>query len=123
MAKCENEPAPATVLANALLNAGDELGLSHSELASVLGLHRTAISRMKHRQHINPDSKQGELALMLIRIYHALYHLTNNNLRLMHHFMRTPNSLTGQTPADQIQNINGLITVMFCVESMLFPQA
>jgi hypothetical protein len=123
MEKHENEPNRAAVLANALLNAGHRLGLNHTEIAAVLGLHRTAISRLKQRPKINPESKHGELALMLIRIYRALHALTDGNPQWMQHFMRTPNSLTGEVPAQQIQEIDGLMKVMFCVESLQYPAA
>lgn len=119
----ETEFSPTAVLASSLITAGTELGLSNSELAAVLGLHRSAISRLKHRPNINPDSKQGELALMLIRIYRALHALTDGNPKWMQHFMREPNSLTGDIPARQIQEIGGLMRVMFCVESLQYPAA
>ena len=34
------------VLAKAVLNAADQLGLKQSQLAAILGVHRTAISRL-----------------------------------------------------------------------------
>jgi|TARA_A100001391_G_scaffold205463_1_gene207441 transcriptional regulator with XRE-family HTH domain len=111
------------VLATALLNAGTQLNLNHSELAAVLGLHRSAISRLKQNRQLKPDSKQGELALMLIRIHQALHALNDGNLPWMQHFMHSPNHLTGQVPAHQIQNIEGLFKVMLCVEALQHPAA
>ncbi|HCN71965.1 MAG TPA: hypothetical protein DIS96_09680 [Pusillimonas sp.] len=114
---------PPHVLATALLNAGTQLNLNHSELAAVLGLHRSAISRLKQTLQLKPESKQGELALMLIRIHQALHALSDGNLPWMQHFMHSPNHLTGQVPAHQIQNIEGLIKVVLCVEALQYPAA
>jgi hypothetical protein len=41
-----------------------------------------------------PDSKQGELALMLIRAARALFALTGGDEDWIRHFMRSPNHLT-----------------------------
>ena len=73
------KPEPATVLAKAVLNAAAQLGLKQAELAAVLGLHRTAISRLKQNGSLDPASKQGELALLLIRLARALYALTGGD--------------------------------------------
>ena len=62
------EPAPEVVLAKAVLRAAAQLGLKQAELAAVLGMHRTAISRLKQRPALDPQSKAGELALLLVRL-------------------------------------------------------
>ena len=59
----------AEVLAEALLNAGKALGMTQADLGQVIGKDRSVISRGR----IEPESKSGELALLLIRIYRALY--------------------------------------------------
>lgn len=116
-------PCASAVLAKALLNAGDQLGLSQTELAGVMGLHRTAISRLKRRPLLDPESKQGELAVMIINIHQALHALTDGNAQWMQHFMRSPNSLTGETPVYQIQKVAGLLNVQHCVEALQYPAA
>jgi hypothetical protein len=58
----------ASVLTEALLNAGKQLGMSQADLGAVIGKNRTAISR----GGIDPGSKAGELALLFIRCYRAL---------------------------------------------------
>jgi hypothetical protein len=41
-----------------------------------------------------PDSKQGELALLLIRAARALFALAGGDEVWIRHFMRSPNHLT-----------------------------
>ncbi len=105
-------PNPAAVLAKAVMNAADQLGLKQAELAAVLGMHRTAISRLKQNPNLEPTSKQGELALLLIRIARALFALTGGDKDWIKHFMHSPNHVTGGVPAQQITSIQGLIQVL-----------
>ncbi len=113
-------PAPSAggVLAKAVLNVASQLGLKQADLAAVLGMHRTAISRLKQNPSLDPESKQGELALQLIRLGRALYTLTGGDEQWIRHFMRTPNKLTGGVPTEQIQTIQGLFTVLQYVDAM-----
>ena len=111
-------PTQATVLAKAVLNASEQLGLKQSELAAVLGVHRTAISRLKQKPSLNPLSKQGEIALLLVRIARALFALTGGDADWVKHFMHTHNKVTGGIPAKQIQSIQGLMTVVQFVDAI-----
>lgn len=103
---------PKSVLAKALLNAADQLNLKQAQLAAILGVHRTAISRLKTNPELDPKSKQGELALLLIRLYRSLYALTGGDVMWMQHFLNSPNRVTGGIPSLQIQSITGLVTVI-----------
>ncbi len=111
-------PNPAAVLAKAVLNAADQLGLKQAELAAVLGIHRTAISRLKQNPALDPKSKQGELALLLIRIARALFALTGGDRDWIKHFMHSPNQVTGGIPAKQIESIQGLMQVLNFVDAL-----
>lgn len=111
-------PSPAAVLAKAVLRAGAQLGLTQAELGAVLGLHRSAISRLKQNPALDPESKQGELALLLIRMARALYALTGGDAGWMRHFMRSPNHATGGVPAEQMASIQGLMRVLQFVDGL-----
>lgn len=106
------------VLAKAVLRAAQQLGLSQAELGAVLGLHRTGISRLKHSGSLAPDSKQGELALLLIRLARGLYALAGGDELWIRHFMHSPNQVTGGIPVEQVQRIQGLITVLHFVDGI-----
>ncbi len=112
------KPDLEAVLAKATLNAAEQLGLKQTELAAVLGLHRTAISRLKQNPTLDPASKQGELALLLIRIARALFALTGGDKDWIQHFMNTYNNVTGGVPAQQIASIQGLMSVLQFVDAV-----
>jgi hypothetical protein len=111
-------PSPDAVLAKAVLRAADQLGLRQAGLAAVLGMHRTAVSRMKTAQSLDPSSKQGELALLLIRVARSLSALTGGDTHWIRHFMQSPNRVTGGVPAEQVTTIQGLMTVLRFVDAM-----
>lgn len=117
-AQAHPEPAPEVVLAKAVLNAAAQLGLKQADLAAVLGMHRTAISRLKQNPSLSPRSKEGELALLLVRLARALFALTGGDQDWIRHFMRTPNKVTGGIPARQIESIQGLVTVLQFVDAI-----
>lgn len=106
------------VLAKAVLNAADQLDLKQSQLAAILGVHRTAISRLKAKPELDPSSKQGELALLLIRMHRALYALSGGDTDWIRHFMHTPNRVTGGIPVEQIESITGLVAVLQFVDAI-----
>ena len=112
------QPTPDAVLAKAVLNVAQQLDLNQSELAEVLGIHRTAVSRLKKTPSLDPHSKQGELALLLIRLARALFALTGGDKAWSIHFMNTPNQVTGGIPKEQIKSVQGLVSVVEFVDAV-----
>jgi transcriptional regulator with XRE-family HTH domain len=99
------------VLAKALLNTREQLGLTQQELADIVGVHRTAISRWADGG-LRPQSKTGELALLLIRVYRALFALFGGNLQDMRHFLRTDNRHLAGVPLELMGQVQGLVHVV-----------
>jgi hypothetical protein len=102
------QPDPRRVLATALVNAGKELGLTQHDLGQIIGRDRTALNR----GGLDPDSKSGELALLLVRAYRALYALTGGDREAMRHWFQTDNLHTGGIPTEQVRSVQGLIRVV-----------
>lgn len=105
---------PKAVLATALINAGRELGLSQTELGVIIGRDRTAISR----SGIDPGSKAGELALLVIRCYRALFVLVGGDAEAIRHWMHTANLHTGGVPAEQLRSVQGLVIVLAYLDAI-----
>lgn len=103
---------PDYVLAKAFLNASQQLGLTQAEAGVAIGLHRTAVSQLKSKMSLKPGSKQGELALMLIRLARSLFALTGGDKDWIKQFMHTHNQVTNGVPKQQIQTIQGLVSVL-----------
>ena len=103
------QPAPseADVLAHSTFAAGKLLGLSQASISEIIGRDRSTISR----NGIDPDSKAGQLAVLLVRIYRSLSALMGGDEINMRHFMHTPNRGTGGIPAEQLARPEGLVAV------------
>ncbi|CAN5184763.1 MbcA/ParS/Xre antitoxin family protein [soil metagenome] len=109
MTKVRHKPAAesAAVLGKATLRAAERMGLNRDELALVIGRDRSSISRAG----IVPDSKPGELALLLLRCYRSLAVLVDDNTRQIREWLDSPNRHTGGTPREQLKSIAGLVSV------------
>lgn len=106
------------VLGKAIVNAAEQLGLKHAEIAATIGIHRTAFSKLKNKPYLKPESKEGELALLVIRLARALFALTGGDLEWIKRFMHSENNITGGIPAQQITKIEGLMTVLRFVDAV-----
>lgn len=83
------------------------MGLSRTELSKILGRDRSSISRAG----VDPDSKAGELAKLLIRCYRSLAVLVDDNADQMREWLTTSNRHTGGVPAEQLSSVAGLVAV------------
>jgi hypothetical protein len=103
----QSAPAPAAVLGKATLRAAARMGLSREELSVIIGRDRSSISRAG----IDPDTKSGELALLLLRCYRSLAVLVDDDQAQLRQWLETPNRHTGGTPREQLQAVAGLVAV------------
>jgi hypothetical protein len=101
-------PLPNEVLTRALVKAGKELGLTQADLGIIVGRDRTALSR----HAIEPASKSGELALLVIRAYRALFVLVGGESDQMKHWMHTSNRHVAGVPAQLMRSVQGLTRVV-----------
>lgn len=112
-AQLQSQPDEKHVLAKAVVKAGKSLGLSKEEVGNVIGRDRTSIAR-----GVDPHSKSGELALLLIRCYRSLYVLMGGKDKDLAHWMHTNNRHIQGVPAEQIMSITGLAQVVEYLDAM-----
>ncbi|WP_329415558.1 antitoxin Xre/MbcA/ParS toxin-binding domain-containing protein [Acinetobacter indicus] len=103
------------VLAKAVLSSAKQLGLTQEQLAIVLNLDSM---ETLNSLELDPDSSQGELAIILIHIAISLDALTGGETKWMQHFMKSPSKLTKGIPIEQIQTTEGLTTVLNVTEGL-----
>lgn len=101
------DPQPSAVLGKAVLRAASRMGLKREELAEVLGRDRSSISR----SGVDPASKAGELATLLIRCFRSLAVMVDDDPGQMREWLETPNYHTGGVPREQLKSVGGLVTV------------
>jgi hypothetical protein len=113
------KPDPAAVLTKALLRASSLLGLSASTLARVLGVSEASISRLSSgARTLEPASKEGELALLLVRAYRSLDALVGTDAGQRIAWMTGFNRALNGKPAELIQSAEGLVVVVSYLDAM-----
>ena len=99
------------VLGKAALRAARELGLSQADLARVLGVSPASISRLSRGRPVDPGSKEGELALLLVRVYRSLSALLGGDASAMRAWLHAENEHLGGVPAARLVTAAGLVDV------------
>ena len=107
-----------SVLTRALLSAANRLGLRNNRLAEVIGTSEATISRLSAGRSIDPASKQGELALLFVRLYRSLDALVGGDDAQARAWLHAENSHLGGVPAEQIQRVEGLVDVIQYLDGM-----
>jgi len=59
----------------------ERLGLRGRHLAIIIGSSEASVSRMQHGRGLDPESKEGELALLFLRLYRSLDALVRRRRR------------------------------------------
>lgn len=114
----ERDACAGEVLAKAAVRAADELGLSQADLARVLGTSAATVSRLRRAGELSPDSKEGELALLVIRAYRSLDALVGTDAAARRAWFSSANHHLGGVPAELVQRVEGLVRVVEYLDAM-----
>lgn len=111
--------SPAVILTKATLRAAEQLGLNNADLAAVIGISEATVSRLKSSgRPISPTSKEGELALMLIRVFRSLDSLIGGDDRKRKSWMGSYHkALLGQ-PRQLVRKADGLVRTLSYLDGM-----
>jgi hypothetical protein len=110
---------PGAVLAKATVRASQLLGLSGAALARTIGLSEPIISRIvKGAKIIDPQSKEGELALLLIRVYRSLDALVGTDDAKRVAWMKSHHTALGGVPLQLVQTAEGLVATLCYLDGM-----
>lgn len=112
----------AAVLTKALVRAAALLGLNGTELAAVLGVSESTVSRLlAGTRLIEPHTKEAELAALLVRCFRSLDALVGGNDGQRLTWMRTHNRALNGTPLALVQTAQGLVTTLAYLDRMRAP--
>ena len=105
-------PDPAAVLSKAVLRAADLLALPQATLARILGLSAASVSRLRQgKLRLAPDSKAGELGLLLVRLFRSLQSIVGSN-EASRAWLSSPNLGLNGAPRELIVTPQGLVHVV-----------
>jgi uncharacterized protein (DUF2384 family) len=110
-------PDPGTVLTRAVLRAAERLDLSQRDLSAVLGVSPSTLSRLSRRP-LDPQSKEGELAVLFVRLYRSLDALLGGDAERARLWLHAPNHHLGGRPAELVRTVTGLVHVIEYLDAM-----
>jgi hypothetical protein len=110
----------ATVVSKALLRAAQAWELSSSDLAAIVGTSESTLSRIRtaKRGPIPLGSKEGELALLLLRVFRSLDALVGGDEGHARAWLRAHNHHVGGVPLERMKTIEGLVDVAEYLDAM-----
>ena len=111
-------PEAALVVAKAALSAADHLGLRNRHLAAVIGSSEASVSRLRTGRGLDPTSKEGELALLFVRLYRGLDALVGGDDAAARAWLHASNLHLSGIPAERIATVEGLVDVVQYLDAM-----
>lgn len=119
----EGRTAPAdpdALLGGALPRAGDFLGLSSRELAGIVGVSASTLSRLRHGAgRLEQGGKPWELARLFIRLVVALGTLTGRDETAARAWFDGYNSDLESVPRERVRSVEGLVSTLEYVDSFV----
>jgi len=112
-AKSLHSPEPRSLLAKAAVRAARLLGMRNAELAQVIGVSESVISKIDRHQGALPnDAKKLELAALFVRLYRSLDAIVGGDDHVAASWIRNENTALGSRPIDAIKTVSGLLDVV-----------
>lgn len=107
------------ILFKALQRTAEQLHLSRQELSAILGPSESSLSRLfKSNTSIDPYSKEGQLSILLLRLYRSLDTLFGGNEKQCQLWLRSDNEHLCGKPIQLIQTIEGLVVTVQYLDAM-----
>ena len=115
-------PSRELVLAKAATRAASLLGLSGAVLARIIGASEATVSRVvRGERGLDPASKEGELAALLVRLYRSLDALVGNDDARRRAWMSSYNDALNGVPRELVQRAQGLVATVAYLDGMRAP--
>jgi len=116
------ETAKDAVLTKAVLRAAAFLELPSNVLSRVLGVSEASVSRLASGSRtIDPSTKEGELALLLVRVYRSLDALVGTDAAQRKAWLHGHNRALNARPVDLLPRADGLVSVVAYLDAMRAP--
>ena len=118
LSQAPSRPDPAAVLTTATLAAAARLDLRARHLAVIIGTSEASVSRLRSGRTLDPAQKEGELALLFLRLYRSLDALVGGDDERAKAWLHADNDHLGGVPADRIRTVEGLVDVIQYLDAM-----
>lgn len=107
------------VLTKAICNMSKFYSLTGKDLSKIIGISEATASRLSQGvKRISPKTKEGEMALILLRIYRSLNAMVGNNHEKAKLWLNSENKYFHNKPIEEMKTIPGLIKVLNYLDAM-----
>ena len=113
-AATRTNPDPGAVVLDAAVRASELLGVSQAQLARIIGIDPSTLSRrVRSRKGLDTRSKEYEAALLWIRLFRSLDAIVGSHDASARAWLTSPNlAFAGQRPRELIDQTEGLVRVL-----------
>jgi hypothetical protein len=109
---------PALVLGKATIRAAQALFMSNAALSRVIGFSEPTIGRIAAGRGIDPKSKEGQLALLLVRVFRSLDPLVGADSQKRQDWLRSHNQALNGVPLNLMETPQGLVHTLSYLDGM-----
>lgn len=110
-------PPRDAVLTKAALRAAARLKLNQVDLAQILGVSPSVISRLATGGDLPGSGKSRELAALFVRVFRSLDAIVGGDEAVAAKWLRAFNTALGQEPLAAMKTIPGLIATLTYLDS------
>ena len=115
----KQDPQKERVLTKAILNLATFYDLSGKDLSYIIGISESTVTRLNQgKAFLSPSSKEGEIALLLLRVYRGLNALIGNDHDKARLWLTSHNHYFNKKPIDQLKTVTGLVQVVNYIDAM-----
>jgi len=107
----------AAVVTKAVRRVAEKLDVSQKDLARILGVSEATVSRLASGKTLDLDRKEGELALLFVRVFRSLDALVGDEAKARAWF-HAHNDHLGGVPAERVRTVEGLVHVAEYLDAM-----
>lgn len=111
----------ARVLSKAMVRVAKALGLKNNELAAILGVSPSSLSRIVKGDYVlSEHRKEFELATLVVRLYRSLMGIVTDEATARD-WIRNHNTVLGGRPIDLVTSVVGLTHVVEYLDARRAP--
>jgi hypothetical protein len=106
------------LVSKALLNAARRLNMTNVELAQIVGISESKLSRMDRQEaFVSRSGKEFDLAVLFIRLYRSLDAITGGDAVTSAAWIRNQNKAFNNVPVQRMKSLEGLVDVVHYLDS------
>jgi uncharacterized protein (DUF2384 family) len=115
----KNDHQKELILTKAILNLANFYDLKGKDLCHILGISESTVTRLNQgKAFLSPCSKEGEIALLLLRVYRGLNSLIGANHEKAKLWLNSENKYFNKKPIDHLKSVVGLVEVVNYIDAM-----